>query len=142
MEVQPLLDEHFSTHGNRVGFSLEWVMVLWLTHILSEADHRLNHVQPWAKQRLQTLCGATGQWVHPLDVGDDRLAAVRKALSQDEQWQAFEGAFTHHLLRVYDLQADRVRLDATTASGYRRVNEDGLVQFRHSKDHRPDLPQV
>ncbi len=142
MGVQPLLDEHVPTHGNWVGLSLGWVTVLWLTHILSEADHRLNHVQPWAKQRLQTLCGATGQRVHPLDLGDDRLAAVREAWSQDERWQAFEGAFTHHLLCVYDLQAERVRLDATTASGYWRVNEDGLVQFGHSKDHRPDLPQV
>jgi hypothetical protein len=48
MGVQPLLDEHFSTHGNWVGLSLGWVTVLWLTPILSEADHRLNHVEPWA----------------------------------------------------------------------------------------------
>ena len=48
MGVQPLLDEHFPTHGNWVGLSLGWVTVLWLTHILSEADHRLNHVEPWA----------------------------------------------------------------------------------------------
>jgi transposase len=142
MGVQPLLDEHFPTHGNWVGLSLGWVTVLWLTHILSEADHRLNHVQPWAKQRLQTLRGATGQRVHPLDLSDDRLAAVLEALSDHERWQAFEGAFTQHLLRVYDLQAERVRLDSTTASGYWRVTEDGLFQFGHSKDHRPDLPQV
>jgi hypothetical protein len=44
--LQPLLDEHFPTHGNGVGLSLEWVSVLWLTHILSEGDHRLNHVPP------------------------------------------------------------------------------------------------
>jgi len=142
MGVQPLLDEHFPTHGNWVGLSLGWVTVLWLTHILSEADHRLNHVQPWAKQRLQTLRGATGQRVHPLDLSDDRLAAVLEALSDHERWQAFEGAFTQHLLRVYDLQAERVRLDSTTASGYWSVTEDGLFQFGHSKDHRPDLPQV
>jgi transposase len=142
MGLQPLLDEHFPTHGNWVGLSLGWVTVLWLTHILSEADHRLTHVQPWAKQRLQTLCGATGQRVHPLDVSDDRLAAVLEAFSEDKHWQAFEGAFTQHLLRVYDLQAERVRLDTTTASGYWRVTEDGLFQFGHSKDHRPDLPQV
>jgi len=46
--VQPLLDEHVPTHGNWVGLSLGWVTVLWLTHILSAADHRLNHVEPWA----------------------------------------------------------------------------------------------
>jgi hypothetical protein len=26
--LQPLLDEHFPTHGNWVGLSLEWVSVL------------------------------------------------------------------------------------------------------------------
>ncbi len=47
-----------------------------------------------------------------------------------------------HLLRVYNLDAQRVRLDSTTASGYGSVTPDGLFQFGHSKDHRPDLPQV
>jgi transposase len=142
MRVQPLLDEHFPTHGNWVGLSLGWVTVVWLTHILSEGDHRLNHVEPWAAQRLRTLRGSTGQRVDPLDLSDDRLAAVLAALSDDAHWQAFEGAWTQQLLRVYDLQPERVRLDTTTASGYWRVTEDGLFQFGHSKDHRPDLPQV
>jgi transposase len=117
MGVQPLLDEHVSTHGNGVGLSLGWVTVLWLTPILSEADHRLNHVEPWAEQRLHTLRASTGQRVHPLDLSDDRLAAVLEALRHDEAWQACEGAFTQHWLRVYDLQPERVRLDSTTASG-------------------------
>jgi transposase len=142
MGVQRLLDEHVPTHGNWVGLSLGWVTVLWLTHILSEANHRLNHVQPWAEQRLHTLRSSTGHGVHPLDLSDDRLAAVLEALSDDARWQAFEGALTQHLLRVYDLQLERVRLDSTTASGYWSVTEDGLFQFGHSKDHRPDLPQV
>src|SRR5919197_1612747 len=86
MGVQPLLDEHFPTHGNWVGLSLGWVSVLWLTHILSQADHRLNHVEPWAEQRLHTLRGGTGQPVHPLGVGDGRLAGVLEALSNDNRW--------------------------------------------------------
>jgi len=140
--VQPLLDEHFPTHGNWGGLSLGWVSVLWLTHILSEGDHRLNHVAPWAKQRLHTLRECTGQPVHPLDVGDDRLATVLEALSDDTRWRACEGALNQHALRVYDLQPACVRLDSTTASGYWSVTDDGLFQFGHSKDHRPDLPQV
>jgi len=142
MGVQPLLDEHFPTHGNWLGLSLGWVSVIWLTHILSEADHRLNHVEPWVEQRLHTLRRCTGQRVHPLDVSDDRLAAVLAALSEDDCWSAFEGALTRQLLRVYALQPERVRLDSTTASGYWAVTEDGLFQFGHSQGHRPDLPQV
>jgi transposase len=142
MGLQPLLDEYFPTHGNWVGLSLGWVSVLWLTHILSEGDHRLNHVAPWATQRLHTLQECTGQPVHPLDVGDDRLATVLEALSDDTRWIACEGALNQHTLRVYDLQPACVRLDSTTANGYWSVTEDGLFQFGHSKDHRPDLPQV
>jgi len=142
MGVQPLLDEHFPTHGNWVGLSLGWVTVVWLTHILSEADHRLNHVEPWTEQRLHTLRGCTGQPVHPLDMGDDRLAGVLEALSDDACWALFERALNRQLLRVYDLQPECVRLDSTTASGHWTVTEDGLFQFGHSKDHRPDLPQV
>jgi transposase len=141
MGVQPLLDEHFPTHGNWVGLSLSWVSVVWLTHILSEVDHRLNHVAPWAKQRLHTLRSCTGQPVHPLDMGDDRLAGVLEALSDDTHWTAFEGALNQELLRVYDLRPARVRLDSTTASGHWSVTEDGLVQCGHSKDHRPDQPR-
>jgi transposase len=140
--LQPLLDENFPTHGNWGGLSLGWVSVLWLTHILSEGDHRLNHVAPWAQQRLHTLQACTGQLVHPLDLSDDRLATVLEALSDDRRWSGFEGALNQHTLRVYDLQPACVRLDSTTANGHWSVTEEGLFQFGHSKDQRPDLPQV
>jgi transposase len=125
-----------------VGLRLGWVTVRWLTPILSAADHRLNPVEPWAQPRLHSLRRRTGQRVHPLDLSDDRLAAVLEALSQDEPGQGFEGALTQPWLRVYDLQPERVRLDSTTASGSWRVTEDGLLPCGPSKDHRPDLPPV
>jgi len=100
MGVQPLQDEHVPTPGNWVGLSLGWVSVVWLTHIRSEADHRLNHVAPWARQRLHTLDSCTGQPVHPLDMRDDRLAGVLEALRDDTDWAAFEGALHQELRRV------------------------------------------
>ena len=45
-------------------------------------------------------------------------------------------------MRVYDLQRSRVRIDSTTAKGYLEITPEGLFQLGHSKDHRPDLPQV
>jgi hypothetical protein len=142
MGVQPRLDEHCSTHGTWVGLSVGWVTVLWLPHLLSEAEHRLHHVEPWAEQRLHPLRASPGPRVPPLDLSDDRRAAVLEALSHDEAWQALEGAFTPHVRRVYDLQPERVRGDRTTASGSWRVTEDGLLQLGPSKAQRPDLPQV
>ena len=55
MGVPDLLDRHFAPHGNRQGISLGALATLWLTHMLSEADHRMSHVRGWAKQRLATL---------------------------------------------------------------------------------------
>lgn len=142
MGLPSLLDEHFPTHGNWGGLSLGWVTSIWLSHILSRADHRLNHVRPWAQKQLETLCGCAGQKVRALDFSDDRLGDVLCALSQDGEWEAFEGALNRQSVRVYDLGTERVRVDSTSASGYWGVTPEGIFQFGHSKDHRPDLPQV
>jgi transposase len=142
MGLVSLLDAHFPTHGNREGLSLGVVTTIWLTHVLSQADHRMNRVQPWAERRLETLRGCSDASLQVRDLGDDRLADVLEYLSDDERWRAFEQELTGHLVRVYDLHADCVRLDSTTASSYGAVSEDGLLQLGHSKDHRPDLPQL
>ena len=142
MGIADLLDEHFPTHGNRTGLSLGVVTVIWLTHVLSQADHRMNHVQPWAERRLETLRACSDGSLEVRDLGDDRLADVLRHLSDDERWRAFEGEVTGQLVRVYDLPADCVRLDSTTASSYGAISEDGLLQLGHSKDHRPDLGQL
>src|SRR6266581_9439952 len=142
MQVSKLLDRHFPTHGNWQGLSLGTVSVVWLSHILSEGDHWLNHVEAWASQRLNCLQACLGQEMRSLDLSDDRLAAVLDYLSDDEQWQTFERDLSQHLIRVYDLHPRRVRVDSSTVSGYVHPSPDGLFQFGHSKDHRPDLPQV
>src|SRR5712692_12066280 len=142
MDIARLLDEYFPTHGNREGLSLGEVTTIWLTHVLSEADHRMNRVQPWAERRLETLRGCSDVTLQVRDLADDRLADVLRHLSDDERWRAFEQELTGQVVRVYDLQADCVRLDSTTASSYEAVSEDGLLQWGHSKDHRPDLPQL
>src|SRR5260221_7807483 len=142
MDIARLLDAHFARHGNREGLSLGVVTTIWLTHLLSQADHRMNRVQPWAERRLETLRGCSEESLEVRDLGDDRLADVLRHLSDEERWRAFERDLSGQLVRVYALQAEWVRLDSTTASSYGAVSEDGLLQWGHSKDHRPDLPQL
>ena len=142
MDLPDLLDSYFLVHGNRQGLSLGWTATIYLTHILSQADHRMNHVQPWVQSHLQTLRTCSGQPIQELDFSDDRLADLLRTLSNDSNWTNFERRLTGSLLRVYDLHPERVRLDSTTLSGYWQVTEDGLFQFGHSKDRRPDLPQL
>ena len=142
MQLAILLDKHFPTHGQRKGLSMGELSMVWLTHVLSQADHRMNRVQDWASRRLTTLRGCGLESLTSLDLTDDRLADVLRLLSDDERYRAFEQELMGHLLRVYALEASCVRLDTTTVSSYAAVNEEGLLQLGHSKDHRPDLPQV
>jgi transposase len=142
MDVPGLLSQHFHQHGNWQGLPIAWVATVWLVHVLSQSDHRLNHVRPWGEARLQTLQTYLPQPLQPLDLTDDRLASVLRLLSDDTAWISFERALTRTTLRVYDLRPSRVRVDTTTCSGYWQVTENGLFQFGHSKDHRPDLAQL
>jgi transposase len=142
MGLPTLLDTHFPTHGNWTGLSLGWVSTIWLSSILSRGDHRMVHVEPWVAKRLGTLGVTTGQAVTRVDFTDDRLEIVLRRLSEDTRWAAFEAALNQYTVRVYDLSTARVHVDSTSASVYATVSEGGLVQFGHSKDYRPDLPQV
>jgi len=140
--VPELLDQQFLSHGNWQGTSFGWTTMVWLSCILSEGDHRLNQVQPWVEKRPHILEISTGQNVRASELSDDRLGIVLDELSNAEKWKAFETELNRRTLRVYDLKPKRVRVDSTTASGYWTVTKNGLFQYGHSKDHRPDLPQL
>lgn len=142
MGVQELMDEYFPTHGNWQGLSLGHIAVVWLIHILSQADHRLSHVQPWVEHHLETLGVSLEQDLRGLDLSDDRLESLLRYLSKDSPWMSFEEALSQRQIQVYDLSPQRVRLDSTSVSAFWDTNEDGLFQRGHSKDHRPDLPQL
>jgi transposase len=142
MGLAALLDTHFPTHGNWQGLGFGRVATIWLSSILSRGDHRLVHVEPWVAQRQVTLSHLTGEVVRAHEFSDDRLEIVLRLLSDDQRWAAFEAALNPYLVRVYDLATERVHVDSTSASAYTSVSEEGLFQFGHSKDHRPDLPQV
>src|SRR5438067_2627662 len=125
MDLPTLLDSYFVPHGNRQGLSVGWTATVWLAHVLSQADHRLNHVQPWAARRLETLRACTGQPVQELDLTDDRLADVLRTRADDAPWGNFERALGRTLLRVYALAPARVRVDMTTASRAGPVSAQG-----------------
>jgi len=144
MEVAALLDKHFPTHGNWQGLSLGQVVVVWLAYILSEGDHRLSSVQGWAAGLLMTLdlC-LKSIGLRELDFSDDRLCMVLNYLGQnDAGWEAYESEQNTTSIRVYNLKVRRIRIDSSTAQAYVAVTEGGLFQFGHSKQHRPDLPQL
>jgi hypothetical protein len=116
MGLAALLDTHFPTHGNWQGLGCGRVATIWLSSMLSRGDHRLVHVEPWVAQRPCTLSSLTGEVVRAHELSDDRLEMVVRLLSDEQRWAAFEAALNPHLVRVYDLQTERVHVDSTRAS--------------------------
>src|SRR5438128_7865532 len=105
MQVAELLDQCFPQHGNWQGLSLGQLVAVWLCHIVCEANHRLNHVRPWVRDRPHSLQAGLGLPLTELDFTDDRLANVLDRLSNEERWEQFELALGQHLVRVYHLGA-------------------------------------
>jgi hypothetical protein len=106
-------------------------------------DRRLWVIQYNFRRSSQVL------FIHEVNTTNGKITCipnipqiVLRLLSDDQRWAAFEAALNPHLVRVYDLRTERVHVDSTSASAYTSVSEEGLFQFGHSKDHRPDLPQV
>ena len=146
LEMAQQIDKHLHSHGNRKGLSYGVLACVWLTHIISQADHRMNQVRQWAIQRTNTLqslmpiVGAQGSTFVESDFTDDRLADLLKALSDDTKWDLLESDLNSKSIAVYDLPTEVVRLDATTVS--LDTDPEGLFALGHSKDHRPDVAQV
>lgn len=137
------LDRHLGNHGHHRGLSTGWVASVWLAFILSAGDHRKSTVQSWVDQRQQTLERLLGQPLRRgLELNDDRLGIVLRRLSQDAAWAALDAELWEQSVQVYDVEAGSIRVDSTTSYGYHRTTDGGLMQRGHSKDHRPDLPQL
>ncbi|MBF0589950.1 MAG: hypothetical protein HQL53_12570 [Magnetococcales bacterium] len=102
----------------------------------------MSPVQEWAEAREMFLEMSIGSSVRGLDFSDDRLAEILNYLAADDMWEAFEADLNRHTLRAYDLQKGQIRIDSSTAKRFIKVTPDGLFQLGHSKDRRPDLPQV
>jgi hypothetical protein len=142
LHLPEVLDRHLGNHGNHQGLSNGWLATVWLAYILSESDHRKSSVEEWAWQHRQMLERLLGQPIRRTEFNDDRLGIVLRRLSQQAAWEALEDDLWQATVDVYDLEVTSVRLDSTTTYGYHTLTEDGVMQYGHSKDHRPDLPQL
>src|SRR2546427_7554613 len=141
MELPAILDHHIPRKWLQQGLSWGWTASIWLAHIVSQGDHRKFTVRDWVRQAHRTLEQVTGLDIRETDLTDDRLTIVLRHLSDEACWQAIEQELGQHLIRVYDLEEQPIRVDATTVSGYRDGGQDSLWQFGYSKDD-PTLRQI
>lgn len=143
MELPELLSRHFQVHGNWNGSPLGPIVCVWLAHILSQGDHCLSHVQPWASSRLRMLRESLGVNFQLNDFTDDRLADILKRIAQGECWESFETESSQTQVRLYDLQPQIVRHDSSTTFQWRKgQSEFRLLKEGHSKDRHPELAQL
>src|SRR6059058_3848361 len=141
MDLPAILDRHLPRHWLQQGLSWGWTATIWLAHIVSQGDHRKLTVRDWVRQAHSTLEQVTGLDIRETDFTDDRLTIVLRHLSDAARWQAIEQELGEHLVRVYALEEQPIRVDATTVSGYREGGADSLWQFGYSKDD-PTLRQI
>lgn len=141
-----MLDKHYPSHGNWQSPSVGKTIVIWLTYILSEGDHRQYTVEDWASTHLLVLRHLLEEpTLSAKQLSDDRLSLLLEYLSQDSKWEAFNTEHTQGMLQVYQLSNNAkapqvVRLDSVIAGSFRKV--DGLFQMGYSKQHRSDIPQI
>jgi len=143
MDVVKLCNQHMPAPLHWKGpLTPGHILAVWLLYILSQSDHRLSYVEAWVAQHQGTLSALLGQPIFPKDLHDDRLADLLSRLGTGDLFSLLERDLNRHLVRVYDLPDEVVRIDSTTANTYQDVqSEGGLIQFGHSKDD-PDLPQL
>jgi transposase len=142
LHLAEVLHRHLGTHGLQQGLHNGQWAVGWLAYILSQADHRKSAVRDWANDRAHTLGQLLGHALRDVECSDDRLGGVLHRLSNDETWEAIEHDLWAATVAVYALELTGIRLDSTTSYGYHQVTDEGVMPFGHSKDHRPDLPQL
>src|SRR3954471_14472166 len=75
LDLPATLDRHFPTPAHWKGpLTPGEVLAIWLLFLLSQADHCLNHVEPWVAQHRGVLSALLGKPILPSAVHDDRLA--------------------------------------------------------------------
>lgn len=148
--LQWLLDMHIdqiidavlkSPHGNRQGLSYGQLAVVFVAYILTECNHFLSPVRDWVSKRQHTLTQALGCPIRDTDFTDERLEDLLDAIGGDAVGEALEAHLGQHLIRAYALPTDTARIDMTTVSVYHQPDQTNLLDYGHSKDHRPDLRQ-
>lgn len=141
LHLPELLDRHLGSHHLHQGLSNGWLASAWMAFILSQSNHCKVSVQDWAQSHQHTLQALCGQALRCVEFTDDRLSIVLRRLAGAD-WTALEKDLWQATCNVYAITPACIRLDATTSCGYHTVTEEGLMQYGHSKDHRPDLPQL
>jgi transposase len=142
MHIAQILDAVLKApHGNRQGLSYGQLAVVFVAYILTECNHFLSPVRDWVTKHQHTLTQTLGCPIRDTDFTDERLADLLDAVGRAAVGEALEEQLGQHLIRAYALPTDTARIDTTTVAVYHQAEQTNLLDYGHSKDHRPDLRQ-
>ena len=144
MNVQQIIDSTWIHHGNWSGLSYGQLAVLFITYVLHSLTHHFSGMESWVGQHKTVLEKATGWYIGDKDSTDDRLGRLAEVLGGDEQTSyGFQTRMGRHIISAYKLPTEIARYDTTSFNVCHHPEnaKDGILQFGHSKNYRPDLLQ-
>ena len=143
MQVETIIDQIVPAHHLWEGISKGKLAVGWLAHIVTSGDHRKVHVKEAMTQCHHTMSQLLGIPLSENEFGDDRLGRLLNGLGQPEVPGEIDCELNLRTIRYYKLDTERAttRLDSTSVSVYGDGDGTSVLQYGHSKDHRPDLKQ-
>jgi len=141
MGMDRVIDSHIPVHWKQRDLSWGQTCIIWLAYILSEGDHRKVSVREYINDMQMSLSEIMGRELKEHDFTDDRCSILLKRLSDRKSWENIEKELSERTIEAYELPKRVVRCDATTVSGYHRIEKGGLFQRGVSKDD-PNRPQI
>jgi transposase len=142
LQVDRLIDRYARTDVRQKNLTNGELAIVWLAYVLSMSDHCKVGLEEWAALRTHMLSTFLGKTIRAVDFCDDRMGRLFSRISQDVAWELIEQDLWKATIEVHELPAQKIRIDATTCTGYHCIDENGIMQLGHSKQHRPDLPQL
>lgn len=144
MKVHEIMDRVYTPHSNWQGLSYGQLAVLFITYVLHSLTHRLSGMEEWVGQHKKVIEKVTGWKLGDKEATDDRLGIMMEALCEDEdKGIEFQQQIGGHIIQAHDLPTEIGRYDTTSFNVYHdpENRNKGLLNFGHSKNHRPDLLQ-
>ena len=144
MGAQQVIDSIFIHHGNWSGLSYGQLAVLFVTYVLHSLTHHFSGVESWVNQHKTVIEQATGWQIGEKDATDYRLGRLAEVLGEDDETSyEFQTRMGQRIISAYQLPTEIARYDTTSFNVCHHPEnaKNGILQFGHSKNFRPDLLQ-
>jgi len=144
MDVKESIDSIFKPHGNWSGLSYGQLSVLFVTYVMHSMTHHFSGVESWANQHKTVIEQAMGWQMGEKDATDDRLGRLAEVLGEaEEKSYELQTRIGQHTISAYQLPTEMARYDTTSFNVYHdpENTKNGILEFGHSKNFRPDLLQ-